>query len=151
MSNKFLCDSQRCLTFKTTCICYHIVGVARLTDQLDSFLEWYKRSNQSVNFTSLAQTGISVGGKKPKKRKGISKNDSTKISRMIENSKEDEWTDKSSVASLHKVNLSSSHGSNCFLSIQSQNPVTSLSSSVHLPMPAGHAALVDQTSSSSSG
>ena len=102
--------------YKTSNICAHIVAVGILTDNLHLFIDWYKRNNQSANITSLAQSGIPIGGKKPKKRKGVSKSQSKKISKKVENAKEDEW---SHTITFSNVTMCSSVGSNNIVSIQS--------------------------------
>ena len=113
-ANKFICDSHRCLHYKTSNVCAHIVAVGiLLTDNLHLFIDWYKRNNQSANITSLAQSGIPIGGKKPKKRKGVSKSQSKNISKILEN---DEW---SHAITFSNVTMSSSVGSNNIVSIQS--------------------------------
>ena len=115
---KFVCDVQRCMAYKSSHICAHTVAVARLINQLDFFLGWYKKNNQSANITALAQTGIPVGGKKPKRRKGVSKLQSSKIARLVEGAAESDWDD-GPTSSLTNVTLSSSNQSNCVVLIQS--------------------------------
>ena len=50
--NKFSCDTQCCITFKSSSICSHTVAV---TDNLSSFINWHIRNKHSVNLTSLSQ------------------------------------------------------------------------------------------------
>ena len=66
MCNKYSCE-DRCTTYKSCKICAHTFAVAKLNNNLDGFVDWYKRNKQSINFSALAQAGIPIGGKKTTK------------------------------------------------------------------------------------
>lgn len=56
--------------------CSHIVAVALKNGKLPEYLAWHLRNNPIPNMTTLAESGLPKTsiGKKPAKRKGVSRN-----------------------------------------------------------------------------
>ena len=59
-SGQYICDNN-CLQWKSSQLCSHVLVVAELNGELDSFLMWYKSTNQQPNITALAMTGLPAG------------------------------------------------------------------------------------------
>ena len=71
---QYSCD-HGCLPWKSSKICAHTVAVAEKNGELLTFLQWYIRTNQEPNITSLAMSGLPSGrGRKggvPKRKRSV--------------------------------------------------------------------------------
>jgi len=57
---QYSCDKQ-CLQWCSAHICSHTVVAAEVNGELRSFLDWYIRTKQEANITTLAQAGLPSG------------------------------------------------------------------------------------------
>ncbi len=126
LSAKFVCEMDRCMMYKVSKVCHHVVAVAKLNNNLEEYIDWYKSTNQNANVTHLAQAGIPVGGNKPKKRKGATKAQSKKIAKMVDNASKEDWSSRSDLSSISSRYPSSSNcnissSSNCVVSAYNIN------------------------------
>ena len=75
-SAHYVCDNN-CLQWKSAQICSHVIAVSEKNGQLHSFLEWYKKTEQQPNITSLAVHGLPAGrghkGGIPKKQRSTTR------------------------------------------------------------------------------
>ena len=71
-SSQYCCDTE-CPNWQSLCICSHSVAAAEREDDLEPFVEWYKRSKKLPNLTKLVTTKMSKdrgrkGGAAPPKK-----------------------------------------------------------------------------------
>ena len=76
---RYMCDKD-CTFFQSTKICAHIIAIVNMEGKLEEFLSTHTKQCSIVNATTLAESGLphSAIGKKPSKRKGMSKKTSAK-------------------------------------------------------------------------
>ena len=87
----YLCDD--CLGYKSAKICAHTVAASLKTNQMESFIKWYKKLKCKPNFTVLAESGKpTTAGKKP--RKGVSKKVSQQIQAAIDEADEGDFSSR---------------------------------------------------------
>ena len=87
----YLCDD--CLGYKSAKICAHTVAASLKTNQMESFIKWYKKLKCKPNFTVLAESGKpTTAGKKP--RKGVSKKVSQQIQATIDEADEGDFSSR---------------------------------------------------------
>ena len=88
----YFCDAE-CVTWSASKICAHVVAVSRNCHDIQKLVAWYQKSGQTINMTKLAKTGVPRGvGKKPSKRKGVSKAQSKRIQQQVDTASTSDWT-----------------------------------------------------------
>ena len=122
---KYLCDKE-CIQFQCMKICSHVVAVAQKSGRLDEYLRWYRKNHPQPNMTTLAESGLPKAsiGKKPAKRKGVSRKTSAEIQNIIAETDESPWSIRESLLSQSVPTTIPSAPNPCTTSANSTTPTS---------------------------